>query len=42
MTKIRVDDGCYLLNSDQFNYTKDVQGRQALNVNGALPWVAKA
>ena len=42
MTTIRAADGCYLLNSDQFNYTKDVQGRQALNINGALALVAKA
>ena len=42
MTTIRATDGYYLLNSDQFNYTKDVQRRQALNVNGALAWVAKA
>ena len=42
MTTIRAADGVYLLNSDQFNYTKDVQGRQALNINSALAWVAKA
>ena len=41
MTTIRVADGGYLLNSGQFNYTKDVQSRQALNINGALAWVAK-
>lgn len=42
MTTIRAADGGYLLNSDQFNYTKDVQDRQALNINGALAWVSKA
>ena len=42
MTTIRAADGCYLLNSDQFNYTKDVQGTPVLNVNGALALVAKA
>ena len=42
MTTIISADGGYLLNSDQFNYTKDVHGRQALNVNGALAWVTKA
>ena len=42
MATIRAADGGYLLNSEQFNYTKDVQGRQALNINSALTWVAKA
>ena len=42
MTTIISADGGYLLNSDRFNYTKDVQGRQALNINSALAWVAKA
>ena len=42
MTTIRAADGGYLLNSGQFNYTKDVHGRQSLNVNGALALVAKA
>lgn len=39
---IRAADGGYLLNAEQFNYTNDVQGRQALNTNSALAWVAKA
>ena len=34
MTTIRATDGGYLLNSDQFNYTKDAQGRPVLNVVG--------
>ena len=34
MTTIRAADGGYLLNSDQFNYTKDAQGRPVLNVVG--------
>ena len=42
MATIRVADGGYLLNSDQFNYTKDAQGRHAFNVNGSLTLVAKA
>ena len=42
MATIRVVDGGYILNSDQFNYTKDAQGRPVFNVNGALAWVAKA
>ena len=41
MTTIRSADDGYLLNLDQFNYTKDVHGRQALNINGALAWVIK-
>ena len=32
MATIRAADGGYLLNSDQFNYTKDAQGRPVLNV----------
>ena len=31
---IRAADGGYLLNSEQFNYTKDAQGRPVLNVVG--------
>lgn len=34
MATIRAADGGYLLNSDQFNYTKDAQGRPVLNVKG--------
>ena len=34
MATIRAADGGYLLNSDQFNYTKDAQGRPVLNVVG--------
>lgn len=34
MATIRAADGGYLLNSDQFNYTKDEQGRPVLNVKG--------
>ena len=34
MATIRAADGGYLLNSDQFNYTKDEQGRPVLNVVG--------
>lgn len=34
MATIRASDGGYLLNSDQFNYTKDAQGRPVLNVVG--------
>lgn len=34
MATIRAADGGYLLNSDQFNYTKDAQGRPVLNVTG--------
>lgn len=30
-----------LINSDQFNYTKDAQGRPVFNVNGSLALVAK-
>ena len=32
MATIRAADGGYLLNSEQFNYTKDAQGRPVLNV----------
>lgn len=32
MATIRAADGGYLLNSDQFNYTKDEQGRPVLNI----------
>ena len=42
MATIRVADGRYLLNSYQFNYTKDAQGKPVFNVNGSLTWVAKA
>ena len=42
MATIRVADGEYLLNSYQFNYTKDAQSRHVFNVNGSLTWVAKA
>lgn len=35
MATIRAADGGYLLNSDQFNYTKDAQSRPVLNVKGA-------
>ena len=34
MATIRAADGGYLLNSEQFNYTKDAQGRPVLNVVG--------
>ena len=34
MATIRASDGGYLLNSEQFNYTKDAQGRPVLNVVG--------
>lgn len=34
MATIRVADGGYLLNSYQFNYTKDAQGKLVFNVNG--------
>lgn len=34
METIRAADGGYLLNSEQFNYTKDAQGRPVLNVVG--------
>lgn len=34
MATIRAADGGYLLNSEQFNYTKDEQGRPVLNVVG--------
>lgn len=34
MATIRAADGGYILNSDQFNYTKDAQGRPVLNVKG--------
>lgn len=34
MATIRAADGGYLLNSDQFKYTKDAQGRPVLNVKG--------
>ena len=34
MATIRAEDGGYLLNSEQFNYTKDAQGRPVLNVVG--------
>ena len=34
MATIRAADGGYLLNSEQFNYTKDTQGRPVLNVVG--------
>ena len=34
MATIRSADGGYLLNSEQFNYTKDAQGRPVLNVVG--------
>ena len=34
MATIRTADGGYLLNSEQFNYTKDAQGRPVLNVVG--------
>lgn len=36
MATIRAADGGYLLNSDQFNYTKDAQGRPVLNVKGGV------
>ena len=42
MATIRVADGGYLLNSYQFNYTKDAQGKPMFNVNGSLTLVAKA
>lgn len=42
MATIRVADGGYLLNSYQFNYTKDAQGKPVFKVYGALAWVAKA
>ena len=34
MATIRAADGGYLLNSEQFNYTKDAQGRPVLNIVG--------
>ena len=34
MATIRAADGGYLLNSEQFNYTNDAQGRPVLNVVG--------
>ena len=42
MATIRAADGGYLLNSYQFNYTKDAQGKSVFNVNGSLTLVAKA
>lgn len=42
MATIRAADGGYLLNSDQFNYTKDAQGRPVLNVKGAVGGVGGA
>lgn len=36
MATIRAADGGYLLNSDQFNYTKDAQGRPVLNVKDGV------
>ena len=36
MATIRVADGGYLLNSDQFNCTKDAQGRPVFNVYGNI------
>lgn len=42
MATIRAADGGYLLNSDQFNYTKDAQGRPVLNVVGGGGTVTEA
>lgn len=36
MATIRAADGGYLLNSDQFKYTKDAQGRPVLNVKDGV------